>query len=345
MTGPADTGLPPERGTAPAVAVEPSSGSRPYGAGDAIELVRAAWAVSRGLTLLTILNVFVLAGSIAGRLLDDTVLNGVSAWDKPAKFALSFLAFGPTLLWLFSRVEHTKLVKRGLGVLGWSMILEVTLIFLQSVRGTTSHFNHETTFDGAVYRTMAIGVGIFAVAGVLTGLALARRNLGSGPFALATKVAVMLMTAGAVLGFSMTRTMPGQTVGGDTIGSHTVGGPDGSHGLPFLGWSTEFGDLRVAHFLGLHSLQIVPLIALALVWLNRRQTFHLNDTGLRRVTALGSVAWVGIVATTFIEALRGLPVTTPDTTTWVSFAVLAAVPALVALVLAINPPVRLSNRP
>ena len=152
------------------------------------------------------------------------------------------------------------------------------------------------------------------------------------------------MTAGAILGFSMTHTMPGQTDGGDTIGSHTIGGPDGSLGLPFLGWSTEFGDLRVAHFLGLHSLQIVPLIALVLIWMNHRQTFHLNDAGLRLVTALGSAAWVGIVVTALIGALRGIPVTAPDAATWVSFAVLTATPALIALALAASPPSPFSIR-
>ena len=65
---------------------------------------KRAWTVSRGLTVLTLLNIFILTASIVGRISDSTVVNGVSVWDKPAKFALSFLAFGPALLWLFSHV-------------------------------------------------------------------------------------------------------------------------------------------------------------------------------------------------------------------------------------------------
>ncbi len=300
-------------------------------------LTKRAWTVSRGLTVLTLLNVFILIASIIGRISDSTVANGVSVWDKPAKFALSFLALGPALLWLFSQVESTKLIRRGLGVLGWSLVLEIALIFLQSVRGTTSHFNKSTAFDSAVYRGMSIGISVFALAGIVTGVVLARKELGTNALALATKIAVFMMTAGGMLGFAMTRTMEGQVEGGDTNGSHTIGAADSGVGIPFLGWSTEFGDLRVAHFLGLHSLHIIPLTALIIMWLARRQTVNLNDRGQRRVTALVAVAYGGLVVTTFVQALRSIPITSPDTNTWTTLLLLAVTPALAAVLVAVRP--------
>ena len=51
--------------------------------------------------------------------------------------------------------------------------------------------------------------------------------------------------------------------------SHTIGAPDGSPGLPIANWSKEYGDLRVAHFVGIHALQTIPLFGYFVAKKNR----------------------------------------------------------------------------
>ena len=76
--------------------------------------------------------------------------------------------------------------------------------------------------------------------------------------------------------------------------SHTVGGPDGGPGLPLLNWSTVLGDYRVAHFAGMHALQILPIAGYYLF----------TNT---RTLAIFSVVYIGICFLVFIQAMMKLP--------------------------------------
>jgi hypothetical protein len=98
------------------------------------------------------------------------------------------------------------------------------------------------------------------------------------------------------------------------VGAHAVGARDGGPGLPLTRWSTEGGDLRAPHFIGLHALQLLPLLG----WVVERRR-----RSARLVIAAGT-GWVGLVALTLWQALRGQPLLAPDAATVAGLAVLVA---------------------
>jgi hypothetical protein len=103
-----------------------------------------------------------------------------------------------------------------------------------------------------------------------------------------------------------------------TAGAHAVGVPDGGPGLPFFGWSTTGGDLRIAHFVGMHALQGMPLVAAVFAAIG-------VDEGTRvRLVQVAGVAWTGLVVLLTWQALRAQPLLAPDATTLTALGVLVA---------------------
>ena len=86
------------------------------------------------------------------------------------------------------------------------------------------------------------------------------------------------------------------------------GGPDGGESLPVTGWSRTHGDLRIPHFIGLHGLQLLPLIVLAIRALRRAR----DDAAERSLLTLASGASVAVFVTALLQALAGRPLIPPS---------------------------------
>ncbi|HVU88074.1 MAG TPA: hypothetical protein VHD36_12215 [Pirellulales bacterium] len=182
--------------------------------------------------------------------LDQRTILGLNPWIKPAKFAASIAIYVWTLAWFLPYLSGPAWAK---GLIRWgtvvTMITEIVCIAGQSLRGTPSHFNNTSAFNSAVFGIMGSMILFSTGLDVLLLVLFFRRHIMlPAPYlwGIRTGIAGVILAAG--IGLLM--------VARD---AHSVGGPDGGPGLPVLNWNTQHGDLRPAHAVALHALQILPL--------------------------------------------------------------------------------------
>ncbi|WP_030704575.1 hypothetical protein [Streptomyces griseus] len=256
--------------------------------------------------------------SAVGLVVDDRVLVGAPIWAKPFKFAVSFVAYCMTLAWMLTRLTRGQRTGRWAGhVVVLTSLTEMVLITVQVVRGRRSHFNTATPFDTALWNAMGQTVAVLWAATLVIAVLLLRSRIADRATALAVRGGLLIALAGAGLGFLMSGPSEGQLAAGnldtaDVIGAHSVGVPDGGPAMPLTGWSTTGGDLRVPHFVGMHALQLLPLLLIALPLLAPRFA-PLRDAGVRlRLVRVAVGGYAALLALITWQALRGQPLVHPD---------------------------------
>jgi len=220
---------------------------------------------------------------------DSRTILGVNPWIKPLKFFVSVLIYLLTVAWLLKEIPSGRLG----AAIGWaiaiSMVVENACIAMQSARGVRSHFNADSPFDIAVFAIMGsfIVLNSVAMAVLLLATLRAQPHLASG-YLTGIRLGVFLFLLGSAEAVFMLARQ-----------SHTVGGPDGGPGLPFVNWSTKFGDLRIGHFIGLHALQALPLAG----WLIDRWAIPHAPLAVVAAAAL----YCAVFALLTLQALAGKP--------------------------------------
>jgi hypothetical protein len=175
-----------------------------------------------------------------------------------------------------------------------AFLFEMAYIVAQAARQEASHFNESTPFNALMYELMGVGattlMGTIALVGIVAWLDRGAR-LGKG------------VRLGIGLGFLLTAVMT-SWVAGELAGNggRYVGLPSDPHArLPFLGWSREVGDLRPAHFLALHAMQLLPAAGYAIDRLGASE----------RPLWIGAIAYALLTSSIFAQALRGVPLIGP----------------------------------
>lgn len=301
------------------------------------DFIRNLWQIHAPLTLSGLLTAAVTLFFIAGIFLDERTITGAPAWLKPTKFGISITLYSLTLTWILGFIRTDRVWRRRLvSTLAWTVIVTFALewfaLITQVVRGTTSHFNVATPFDAVLWGLMGTSIVVLWFANfVIAGLLLFQR-FDKPAFAWSLRLGLIITIIGMGLGFLMTnptaQQMAAWNVGTPVtiVGAHSVGVADGGPGLPITGWSTQGGDLRIGHFIGMHALQVIPFLG----WLvtRRRKWSVRQQTALIFTAALG---YLGLAALLTWQALRAQPITQPDALTVGVFLAIVAATGMVVV--------------
>jgi hypothetical protein len=202
-----------------------------------------------------------------------------------------------------------------------SLAVEIVIILAMASIGETSHFNVSTPTAIAIWSIMATFISIVLFSTIFISLMIFFQKQQEFNLKLALALGSINTAVGMGLAYLMTWPTATQLANYQGIaGAHAVGVSDGGPGLPFLGWSTVAGDLRVGHFFGLHSIQVAAiLLAISLL---------LPIAFRIPLIVVGNVTWLGFVGLVTWQSLRAEPFISPSQPTLTGFGALLAVTAV-----------------
>ncbi len=212
-------------------------------------------------------------------LFDLRTLRDIGIWTKPMKFMAATALFAWTTVWLAAIANTTvsdgKPFKWIAALIIATSLFEVAYISYQAGQGSESHYNTSDALHALLFGIMALAA--FGLTASQAWLALEIwRGSGTTPRS--------AVTLGAVIGLAFTFALA--TVSGFLLGGNQ---PPPGPGLPVTGWHLS-GDLRPAHFLGVHAQQLIPLLGL----LAERTLGGFASLGLIATSVLYVIAWMAM---------------------------------------------------
>jgi hypothetical protein len=246
------------------------------------------------------LHLFALACCILLAIFDTRQILGINRWIKPMKFLISSTIFLWSVGWFMEDTKEAiwkrRIVRYSIAL---AMLVENFFVLLQAARGTTSHFNNSSPFDAIVFGLMGLVI-VYNTFVMMLFFSILRTDTPPkyAGYLWGIRMGVLIFIVASWQGFVIVAN-----------NAHTVGAPDGGAGLPFVNWSTTAGDLRIAHFIGLHALQILPLLGLLIDRSRNRSSSDepLGSSTPRNIVVVTAVFWLAIMGAMLLMALRGMP--------------------------------------
>lgn len=229
---------------------------------------------------------FILSGAfLLFTKLTTTEVYHVNAWYKPFKFAVSLGVYSWTMAWYCYYLPEFNLQ-----LFNWTVVVlwsfEVVYIAFQASRGQLSHYNVSTPLYSVLYSMMAIAATIVTLYTAYVGYLFFKSDFPELPiyYLWAIRFGIVLFIIFSFEGFAM----------GSRL-NHSVGALNDNSNWFIIGRSKTVGDLRVAHFIGMHALQVIPVLSFYL----------LKST---RLTIALAILYALLAMFTLIQALQGKPV-------------------------------------
>ena len=213
-----------------------------------------------------------------------TEVQGVNAWFKPLKFATSIGLFSWTMAWYCHYLLDFNVTP-----FNWTVItlfgFELVYIIFQASKGQLSHFNISTPTYSLIYSLMGLAAVLVTLYTAYIGLLFFTQSFPDLPkyyiwsIRLGILIFVIFSFEGGLMGSRM---------------NHSVGAINDNSNWWIVGWSKTVGDLRVSHFIGMHALQLLPLLSFY-IFKNLKMTIVIS-------------IFYGLLATsTLVQALNGKP--------------------------------------
>ena len=214
----------------------------------------------------------------------NTQVYNVNAWYKPFKFAFSTFLFVWAMAWYCYYLPNFNIK-----VFNWSVIIllgfEIFYIALQAGKGQLSHYNVSSPVYSALYSMMALAASIVTLYTAYVGILFFTNSFPELPnyYLWAIRLGIIIFVIFSFEGFAM----------GSRL-NHSVGALNDNSNWFILGWSKTVGDLRVSHFIGMHALQVLPVLSY----------YVFKNT---KLTIVLSFIYLVLAVLTLIQALQGRP--------------------------------------
>jgi len=258
--------------------------------------LRSLYRLKPAIWVYSAMILFVLVGCfLVAQSFDDRLLLGVSVWTKPFKFALSLGVYFITIaIYAQYMPERYFTLKRG-----WLLVLiptacalfEIVYITLQASQGETSHFNSSSAYHATMYSLMGLGAVMLVSILVWMAFSIARNESLNNPVVLAIVIGLLLtfFLGGGLGGYLGNQS--GHWVGGVTTDAN---------GSWLFNWARDGGDLRVAHFFGMHAMQVIPIVGLLV-------SKRMNQSMAIVTIVVVSCTYTALTLFAFYQALNAQP--------------------------------------